>query len=128
MPSSPQTNLQLYPCPAGYCRCRHDTSVSNGTCVYSYSHSDPDYQCACSRRGERGRSGEFLINCRNNGLVRDAIKKQEDRKACDVLAQWMSIFTLLARARSPPHKPSTLTMSVCPVDSVNNDKVVDTVI
>ena len=28
-----------------------------------------------------GGSGEFLINCRNNGLVRDAIKKQEDRKA-----------------------------------------------
>ncbi|CAI8057069.1 hypothetical protein GBAR_LOCUS31080, partial [Geodia barretti] len=49
--SSPQSNLQFYPCPTGYCRCRHDDSVSNETCVYSYSHSDPDYQCACSRRG-----------------------------------------------------------------------------
>ena len=52
VPSSPQNNLALYPCPPGYCRCSHDSSVGNSTCVYSYSHSDPDKQCNCDRRGE----------------------------------------------------------------------------
>ena len=51
VPTTPRANLHFYPCPTGYCRCRHDTSVSNTTCIYSYLHSDPDSQCACSRRG-----------------------------------------------------------------------------
>ena len=51
VPSRLRTNLQFYACPKGYCRCRHDSSVGNNTCVYSYSHNDPDLQCTCDRKG-----------------------------------------------------------------------------
>ena len=43
--------MQFYTCPAGYCSCKHDSVISNSTCIYSYSHTDPDLQCACDRRG-----------------------------------------------------------------------------
>ena len=43
--------MQFYVCPAGYCRCKYDTVISNDTCVYSYSHNDPDLQCTCGRKG-----------------------------------------------------------------------------
>ena len=52
VPSAPQSNVHFYSCPTGYCRCRHDNSINNNTCVYSYSHGDPDLQCECDRRGE----------------------------------------------------------------------------
>ena len=52
VPTSKGTNMQFYTCPAGYCSCKHDSDISNNTCVYSYVHSNPDLQCTCGRKGE----------------------------------------------------------------------------
>lgn len=54
VPSS-TPNLRFYPCPPGYCRCTTDTSMSGDgtTCVYTYTNSDPDRQCSCSRKGDQ---------------------------------------------------------------------------
>jgi hypothetical protein len=55
--------------------------ISNSTCIYSYSHTDPDLQCACDRRGilcgecrgEREGVSALLNNCvscpKASGLV-----------------------------------------------------------
>ena len=51
VPTSKGTNMQFYMCPAGYCSCKHDSDISNNTCVYSYVHSNPDLQCTCGRIG-----------------------------------------------------------------------------
>ena len=60
--------MQFYTCPAGYCRCRYDTVIGNDTCVYSYSHTDPDFQCICDRRGSvesciSTNEGECMPSC-----------------------------------------------------------------
>ena len=52
LPSAEEVNLEFYACPAGYCRCRRNTSFGNDTCVYSYINTDPDLQCISGRRGE----------------------------------------------------------------------------
>ena len=52
VPATPQANMEFYPCPVGYCRCSHEGNVGSSTCVYSYSHSDPNLQCICDRKGE----------------------------------------------------------------------------
>ena len=56
VPDTPQSNMEFYSCPAGYCRCSYDKSVDNTTCIYSYSHSDPDLQCVCGRKGENSKN------------------------------------------------------------------------
>ena len=53
VPSQPQANMEFYPCPVDYCRCTHEGSVSNTICVYSYTHSDPNLQCSCDRKGQK---------------------------------------------------------------------------
>ena len=49
VPSVPQANMEFYPCPMGYCRCTHEGSLSTST--YVYTHSDPNLQCNCDRKG-----------------------------------------------------------------------------
>ena len=62
VPSAPQANMKFYPCPAGYCRCHHEGSISDNICVYSYTHSDPNLQCSCERKGEKLSTLEFYHN------------------------------------------------------------------
>lgn len=38
-------------CPTGYCRCYFNSSVGDKVCASVYSNSNPDMQCACSRKG-----------------------------------------------------------------------------
>ena len=52
IPTEVGANLEFYPCPTGYCRCSHDNSIGNNTCVYTYTNSDPDNQCICGRSGK----------------------------------------------------------------------------
>jgi len=51
-PSISGFNLEFYPCPPGYCRCTQASSIGNTTCVYTFTNTDPDRQCACTREGE----------------------------------------------------------------------------
>ena len=76
VPSAVGANLQFYPCPAGYCRCSHDTSFGNSTCGYIYKHSDADFQCTCGRKGDldhrfKCRCGciHVLLHCKNVFVV-----------------------------------------------------------
>ena len=50
-PSISGSNLEFYPCPPGYCACTQYSDVGNTTCVYTYTNSNPDRQCACDREG-----------------------------------------------------------------------------
>ena len=50
-PSISGSNLEFYPCPPGYCACTQYSDVGNTTCVYTYTNSTPDRQCACDREG-----------------------------------------------------------------------------
>ena len=44
------SNLFIYYCPPGYCRCFLNTSVGSSSCVNVYVNSDPDRQCVCGRK------------------------------------------------------------------------------
>ena len=66
VPSVTQANMEFYPCPMGYCRCTHEGSISTSTCVYSYTHSDPNLQCNCDRKGIR--IGQALLQLRTSGI------------------------------------------------------------
>ena len=43
--------MHFYTCPAGYCRCVQNSSLSMQNCVYLYVNSNPDAQCSCNRKG-----------------------------------------------------------------------------
>lgn len=48
---SQMPNLFFYPCPPGYCRCFQNTSLGSTSCASVYSHSFPNLQCKCNRKG-----------------------------------------------------------------------------
>ena len=46
-----EPNLVFYPCPPSYCRCSRNSSLGPPKCVYKYTQSDVNLQCADKRKG-----------------------------------------------------------------------------
>ena len=44
--------MNFYVCPAGYCRCVHNSSLGAENCVYMFVNSNPDAQCDYRRHGK----------------------------------------------------------------------------